>query len=72
MISMNISPPRATAARNVDIVPNVNALIRNSGRRNIGSRDAPLDHHERHQRREPGAEQREHVAGSPSRSAWPP
>ena len=38
MISMNISPPRATADRNVESVPNVNARIRNSGRRNIGSR----------------------------------
>ncbi len=37
MISMNISPPRATADRNVDSVPNVNARILNSGRRNIGS-----------------------------------
>ena len=37
MISMNISPPRATAERNVESVPNVNARIRNSGRRNIGS-----------------------------------
>ncbi len=36
MISMNISPPRAIADRNVDSVPNVNARIRNSGRRNIG------------------------------------
>ena len=37
MISMNISPPRATAERNVESVPNVNARIRNSGSRNIGS-----------------------------------
>ena len=37
MISMNIRPPRATADRNVDSVPNVNARILNSGRRNIGS-----------------------------------
>ena len=37
MMSMNISPPRATAERNVDSVPNVNARMRNSGRRNIGS-----------------------------------
>ena len=37
MISMNIRPPRATAERNVDSVPNVNARILNSGRRNIGS-----------------------------------
>ena len=37
MISMNINPPRATAERNVESVPNVNALIRNSGSRNIGS-----------------------------------
>ncbi len=37
MISMNISPPRATADRNVDSVPNVNARILNSGSRNIGS-----------------------------------
>src|SRR3954447_8307711 len=36
MMSMNISPPRATAERNVDSVPNVNARTRNSGRRNIG------------------------------------
>ena len=31
-----MSPPRATAERNVDSVPNVNARMRNSGRRNIG------------------------------------
>ncbi len=37
MISMNISPPRATAERNVESVPNVNARIRNSGSLNIGS-----------------------------------
>ena len=37
MISMNISPPRATAERNVESVPNVNARMRNSGSRNIGS-----------------------------------
>ena len=37
MISMNISPPRATAARKVESVPKVKALMRNSGRRNIGS-----------------------------------
>ena len=37
MISMNIRPPRATAERNVDSVPNVNARILNSERRNIGS-----------------------------------
>ena len=36
MISMNIRPPRATADRNVDSVPNVNARIRNSGSWNIG------------------------------------
>ena len=36
MISMNISPPRATADRNVDSVPNVKARMRNSGSRNIG------------------------------------
>ena len=37
MISMNISPPRAIAERNVESVPNVNARMRNSGSRNIGS-----------------------------------
>ncbi len=37
MISMNIRPPRATAERNVESVPNVNARIRNSGSWNIGS-----------------------------------
>ena len=37
MISMNISPPRATAERNVESVPNVKARMRNRGRRNIGS-----------------------------------
>ena len=37
MISMNIRPPRATAERNVESVPNVNARILNSGSRNIGS-----------------------------------
>jgi hypothetical protein len=37
MISMNISPPRAIAERNVESVPNVNARIRNRGSRNIGS-----------------------------------
>ena len=37
MINMNIRPPRETADRNVDSVPNVNARIRNSGSRNIGS-----------------------------------
>ena len=37
MISMNINPPRATAERNVESVPNVKARIRNSGNRNIGS-----------------------------------
>ena len=37
MISMNIRPPRATADRNVDSVPKVNARMRKSGRRNIGS-----------------------------------
>ena len=47
MISMNISPPRATADRNVDSVPNVNARILNSGSRNIGCGDALLDGHER-------------------------
>ena len=36
MMSMNISPPRATADRNVDSVPNVKARMRNSGSRNIG------------------------------------
>jgi hypothetical protein len=34
---MNISPPRATADRKVDRVPNVNARMRNSGSLNIGS-----------------------------------
>ncbi len=38
MISMNIRPPRATAARNDDSVPNVNARIRSSESLNIGSR----------------------------------
>ncbi len=38
---MNISPPRATAERNVDSVPNVNARMRNSGRRNIGLATRP-------------------------------
>jgi hypothetical protein len=38
MISMNISPPRATAARKLESTPNVNARIRNNGRRNIGKR----------------------------------
>ena len=37
MISMNIRPPRATADRNVESVPNVKALMRKSGRRNMGS-----------------------------------
>ena len=37
MISMNISPPRATAARKVESVPKVKARIRNRVRRNIGS-----------------------------------
>jgi hypothetical protein len=37
MISMNISPPRLIAERNVASVPKVNALILNSGSRNIGS-----------------------------------
>ena len=41
MISMNISPPRAIAERKVDSVPNVNARMRNSGRRNIGSATRP-------------------------------
>ena len=36
MISMNIRPPRATADRNVDSVPKVNARILNSASRNIG------------------------------------
>jgi hypothetical protein len=36
MISMNIRPPRATADRNVESVPNVNARIRNSCSRNMG------------------------------------
>ena len=37
MISMNIRPPRATAARKVDSVPKVKARMRKSGSRNIGS-----------------------------------
>ncbi len=37
MISMNIRPPRATAARKVERVPKVKARMRNSGSRNIGS-----------------------------------
>ena len=37
MISMNIRPPRATADRNVERLPKVNARMRNSGSRNIGS-----------------------------------
>ena len=37
MISVNIRPPRATAARKVESVPNVNARILNSWSRNIGS-----------------------------------
>ena len=37
MISMNIRPPRAIAARKVDSVPKVKARMRNRGRRNIGS-----------------------------------
>jgi hypothetical protein len=36
MISMNISPPRATADRNVESVPNVYARFLNSDSRNIG------------------------------------
>ena len=37
MINMNIKPPRPTAERKVESVPNVNALILNSGSRNMGS-----------------------------------
>ncbi len=37
MISMNISPPRAIAARKVERVPKVKARMRNSASRNIGS-----------------------------------
>ncbi len=37
MISMNIRPPRATAARKVESVPKVKARMRNRGSRNIGS-----------------------------------
>ena len=37
MISMNMRPPLARAARKVDSVPKVKARIRNSDRRNIGS-----------------------------------
>src|SRR4029078_11295116 len=37
MMSMNMSPPRATAERKVESVPNVNARMRKSGSRNIGS-----------------------------------
>ena len=37
MINMNSSPPRATAARNDEIVPNENARIRISESLNIGS-----------------------------------
>ena len=36
MISMNMSPPRPTAARKLDSVPNVNARMRNKPSRNIG------------------------------------
>src|SRR5690242_3921141 len=36
MISMNIRPPRATADKKVESVPNVKALIRNSWSRNMG------------------------------------
>ena len=38
MISMNIRPPRPSADRNVESVPKVKALMRKSGRRNIGKR----------------------------------
>ena len=72
MISMNIRPPRATAERKLESVPNVNARIRNSGSRNIGSGDPALDHGEGDQQRDAGAEQRRSPAGSPSPSAWPP
>ena len=44
MISMNIRPPRAIEARKVESVPALNARIRSSGRRNIGSAVAQLDH----------------------------
>ena len=37
MISMNIRPPRATAARKVERVPKVKARMRKRGSRNIGS-----------------------------------
>ena len=37
MISMNISPPRLIPERRVDTLPAVNARIRNSDSRNIGS-----------------------------------
>ena len=37
MISMNISPPRLSAARKLASTPLVKALILNSWRRNIGS-----------------------------------
>ena len=36
MISMNIRPPRPRAARNVEMVPNVKALMRNKLSRNMG------------------------------------
>ena len=68
MISMNISPPRATAERNVESVPNVNARMRNSGSRNIGSatRRSIAANATRHA--SPGAQQRRAPAGCPSRS----
>ncbi len=39
MISMNIRPPRPMAARRLDRLPAVNARIRKSWSRNIGSGD---------------------------------
>ena len=36
MMSMNMSPPRPTAARKLDSVPKVNARMRNNPRRNMG------------------------------------
>ncbi len=37
MMSMNMRPPRPTAARKLASTPAVKARIRNSGRRNMGS-----------------------------------
>ena len=72
MISMNISPPRATAERNVESVPNVKARMRNSGRRNIGSRDPSLDQRERHQATPRRARSRAITRGLVQPVAWPP